>query len=698
MKVQWKSSQLPASVWGTSFGNIGKRISCDTETTRVDGPDVPDYVIGTVFNGREVYFLRREDLVPFWKAHESAVVYMHTAAFDIAVMEKAAGIDFGPAIEGGRVVDVAILWRLVELARRGDLPHRYNLAEMSGQHLGVKLDKDAAVRCDFGRFLRDGVVHYGEIPAGHLAYAALDAVATFELGEILLPEAARLHHKHHAAVNPCPGFKDAEYFGPLTHDIQLRADIALREIERLGIGVDLEAVEAAATRLQAGIDEANAVLARYGYRKGEAGNTAAFDRVVGKIARERGVELPTTARGSLTQAEAELRILEDHEFVGAFIRAKKFDKLLTTYIKPLRECGGRIHARHTLLLKTGRTSCSRPNIQNLPREGGVRECFVPEPGRIFVATDYRMLELCTLAQILYSRYGRSNMRDLINQGVDLHRYTASRVLRKPIEKVTPEDRQKAKALNFGVPGGMGVNGLVRYAGDQYGVTLSPDEAEQWKAGWLDLFPEMRDYLADDSLSRLAAMLEDEDLPECFHNGNHAALVLLRVAGGALETSGGRPFEREEIDWAWETIGNIAAASRKKFADKIDRRAGSREIQKAITADLVAVTRTGRVRARCGFCESRNTPFQGLAADGAKLALYDLVSAGHRVVAFVHDEVLVEVPEADDYRPAVESISRIMIEAMNRVCPDIDIKVEHTGMRRWSKDPASQIPLHGGGKP
>ena len=102
----------------------------------------------------------------------------------------------------------------------------------------------------------------------------------------------------------------------------------------------------------------------------------------------------------------------------------------------------------------------------------------------------------------------------------------------------------------------------------------------------------------------------------------------------------------------------------------------------------AITPSGRVRADCSYCESRNTPFQGAAADGAKLALYDLVVAGYRVVAFIHDEVLVEVPETQDYRPVAEDISRTMVDAMKKICPDVAVSTEYAVMRRWSKDAES----------
>ena len=55
-----------------------------------------------------------------------------------------------------------------------------------------------------------------------------------------------------------------------------------------------------------------------------------------------------------------------------------------------------------------------------------------------------------------------------------------------------------------------------------------------------------------------------------------------------------------------------------------------------------------------------------------------------MAAFIHDEVLVEVPEAPDYRDVAEDVSRIMVEAMREVCPDVEIRTECAVMRRWNK--------------
>ncbi len=55
-----------------------------------------------------------------------------------------------------------------------------------------------------------------------------------------------------------------------------------------------------------------------------------------------------------------------------------------------------------------------------------------------------------------------------------------------------------------------------------------------------------------------------------------------------------------------------------------------------------------MRGGVGYAQALNTPFQGLADDGAGLGLFHLVRAGYRVVAFVHDEFLIEIPDVGGY--------------------------------------------------
>src|SRR5207245_585572 len=81
----------------------------------------------------------------------------------------------------------------------------------------------------------------------------------------------------------------------------------------------------------------------------------------------------------------------------------------------------------------------------------------------------------------------------------------------------------------------------------------------------------------------------------------------------------------------------------------------------------------------------NAVFQGLAADGAKNALWLLWRGGYRIVNFIHDQVLIEVPATSDLKHEAEKISDLMIRGMRAVVPDIEIDVSYAATDRWYKD-------------
>jgi DNA polymerase I-like protein with 3'-5' exonuclease and polymerase domains len=150
-----------------------------------------------------------------------------------------------------------------------------------------------------------------------------------------------------------------------------------------------------------------------------------------------------------------------------------------------------LHPRFSLK-STGRTGSS-PNVQNLPREGGFRECFVPRPGNVLLAADYASLELHTLAQACLDLLGRSKLAESLNKGVDLHLQVAAQILSRPAEELDLADpevkkaRQVAKDLNYGLPGGMGVERLAKSLGASF------RRAAELKKAWHRAWPEMEEY-------------------------------------------------------------------------------------------------------------------------------------------------------------------------------------------------------------
>ena len=96
------------------------------------------------------------------------------------------------------------------------------------------------------------------------------------------------------------------------------------------------------------------------------------------------------------------------------------------------------------------------------------------------------------------------------------------------------------------------------------------------------------------------------------------------------------------------------------------------------------TLTGRLRANATYTARHNSVFQGLAADGAKLGLWKLWRAGYRIVNFIHDEVLIEVPASSNLALHAQVVRRLMINGMREVIPDVRINAEFVVTDRWYK--------------
>jgi DNA polymerase-1 len=120
-------------------------------------------------------------------------------------------------------------------------------------------------------------------------------------------------------------------------------------------------------------------------------------------------------------------------------------------------------------------------MQQIPR-GDRRRCIVAPQGRLLIKADYSQIELRIAAKIS----GDRALFEAYQRGEDLHTLTARSVLR--IQEVTKEDRQLAKALNFGLLYGMGAKGFCQYARSQYGLGLTKQEAKQYRDAFFQSYP------------------------------------------------------------------------------------------------------------------------------------------------------------------------------------------------------------------
>ena len=172
-----------------------------------------------------------------------------------------------------------------------------------------------------------------------------------------------------------------------------------------------------------------------------------------------------TKNGYSTSEDILEKIVNEHPIVEKILEYRKLCKLNSTYVEGMRPYinpkTNRIHSFfHQTITATGRISSTEPNLQNIPTrmELGkqLRKVFVPDEGNVYIDADYSQIELRVLAHMSKDKH----MIDAFVNGEDIHKQAASKVLHKPIEEVTKEERSSAKAVNFGIVYGISDFGLA----------------------------------------------------------------------------------------------------------------------------------------------------------------------------------------------------------------------------------------------
>lgn len=315
-------------------------------------------------------------------------------------------------------------------------------------------------------------------------------------------------------------------------------------------------------------------------------------------------------------------------------------KILSAFTKAICLAGTtRVCPSYNVMVETERVSCSSPNVMQQPRQGGVRETHVPtRPAGdkrpwVLISCDYAAQELGTLAQVCYTLFGYSHLRDTLNSGKDPHKQLGKDILAADIGRAISYEeaeaasngkhpeiskgkmkgaRQTAKAGNFGFPGGMGIDKFIVSSFKSYGVRLTREEAQRLKQLYLSNFPEIREYF-----NWISSQGEGFTL-------NHPLTGMLR--GGMKYT------------------------------------------------------------AACNSC------FQHLAAVITTTALYRVVMEcltegsvlyGCRPYAFIHDEIIISAP-LDQAAQAAERVSAIMVETAESISPDVKYKAPPAMAYRWYK--------------
>lgn len=195
----------------------------------------------------------------------------------------------------------------------------------------------------------------------------------------------------------------------------------------------------------------------------------------------------------VTSEEVLLQLRDKVPIVDDILNYRGLKKLLGTYVEALplliNKRTGHIHTSfNQAVTATGRLSSSDPNLQNIPVRDDdgkeIRKCFVPEPGCLFFSADYSQIELRIMAHLS----GDENMIEAFREGLDIHRATAAKIWREPLDEVTDAQRKKAKQANFGIIYGITAFGLAQRMGIPNG------EARQLIQDYFATFPKVHAFM------------------------------------------------------------------------------------------------------------------------------------------------------------------------------------------------------------
>ncbi len=262
----------------------------------------------------------------------------------------------------------------------------------------------------------------------------------------------------------------------LFREIELPLIPVLARMEADGIAVDLDALAVLEREFATEIGRLEAeIYAAVGHQF-----TIGSPKQLGEILFEE-LRLPKgkrTKTGYSTDASVLEELAGVHPVVQPILDWRIYTKLRSTYVEALPGLiadDGRLHTTfHQAVAATGRLSSSDPNLQNIPIRTPlgrrIRHAFsAGSPETVLVAADYSQIELRIIAHVS----GDEHLKQAFLRQADIHRETAARVLKKPADEITADERSVAKMVNFGLAYGMSDFGLSSRAG------ISRQEAQEF---------------------------------------------------------------------------------------------------------------------------------------------------------------------------------------------------------------------------
>jgi DNA polymerase-1 len=194
-----------------------------------------------------------------------------------------------------------------------------------------------------------------------------------------------------------------------------------------------------------------------------------------------------------TSVEVLEELAHEYELPQKVLEYRQFTKLKSTYVDALplmiNPKTGRVHTNYQqTVAATGRLSSVDPNLQNIPIRTPwgrlIRDAFVADEGKWLISADYSQIELRVMAHLSKD----PTLIDSFLKNEDIHARTASEVFGVPMDRMTKEIRNQAKAINYGINYGQTPFGLAQLLG------IDQKDAKKYIEDYFLKYPKVKEYL------------------------------------------------------------------------------------------------------------------------------------------------------------------------------------------------------------
>ena len=284
----------------------------------------------------------------------------------------------------------------------------------------------------------------------------------------------------------------------LYFEIEKPLSVLLFEMELSGVSIDRGALEEFSVRYGTELKELTQKIYALAGETFNLNSPVQLGKILFEKLRIGSGSKSKGKRNYSTTAEVLEKYADDYEIVRLLLRYRQIQKLNSTYVegfRPLIGSDGKVHTTYNQMnTSTGRLSSANPNLQNIPvrnDEGKeLRKLFIASPGNVLIDADYSQIELRLLAHFS----GCKELIEAYREHRDIHAINASQVFGVPLDKVTPQMRRSAKAVNFGIIYGISSFGLAKDLG------ISAKRAGEYIDKYFQTYSDVKKYM-DENVER-----------------------------------------------------------------------------------------------------------------------------------------------------------------------------------------------------